>query len=148
MVEFRVVEEVGVVKSIKGPTAVVCIPKKNACEGCSLKMCRPDEQYMEMEAFNSAEARVGHKVRVVMKPYSYLKSSVIVYGIPALALFIGAVLGKEVFSHYLKMFDSDTVSAIFAFGAFVASFLFIRIWSAKYATKSNITPVIEEIIEE
>jgi len=147
MVKFRVVEEVGIIKSIKGPTAVVCIPKKNACEGCSLKICKPDEQYMEIEAVNSAAAHVGQKVRVVMKPYSYLKSSGIVYGIPALALLIGAVLGKEVFSLYLQRFAPDTVSAIFAFGAFAASFFLIRLWSAGVTGKGN-KPVIEEILEE
>jgi sigma-E factor negative regulatory protein RseC len=148
MVESRVVEEVGVVRSIKGPTAVVCISRKSACEGCSMEICRPDEQFMEIEAFNSAEAHVGNKVRVVMKPYSYLKSSCIVYGIPALALFIGAVLGKQVLSHYLKMFSPDTISAMFAFGAFAASFIIVRRWSATFSEKGNIKPVIKEILEE
>ncbi len=147
MLKCNTVEEVGVIKSIEGLLAKVSVPLKSACEGCSLGTCKPEEQSMEIEALNPVKARVGQKVKIVMKPYTYLRGSIIVYGVPALSLLIGAILGKEVFSHYLKEFDPDIVSAIFGFGALAISFLSIKLWSSKIWKKVDLKPVIEEILE-
>lgn len=133
--------------STDGVTAKVAVPRKSACEGCSAGTCKPGEQSMEIEALNPIKANVGQKVRVVMKPYSYLKGAVIVYGIPALALIIGAILGKEILSTYFKGIDPDVVSAFSGFGACMVFFLFIKIWSSKTEKKQELKPVIEEIIE-
>ncbi len=148
MVKFKTVEEIGVVRSVEGMVATVSVPKKSGCEGCSLKVCKPEEQSMVIEALNPVKARVGQKVRIVMKPYTYLKGSIIVYGIPALALIAGAVVGKEIFSPYFKRFDPDIVSAVFGLGAFVVSFLLIKLWSAKVNKKVESKPLIEEILDE
>ena len=147
MVKFKIVEEVGIVKNIDGLTATVSIPRKSACEGCSFSACKAGEEGMLIEALNPLNAGVGQKVKISMKPYTYLKGSLIVYGIPALALVGGAVLGKEVFSRYLVRMDPDILSAITGFIAFALSFLFIKIWSANAAKKQELKPVIEEILE-
>lgn len=140
-------EEIGTVKSIEGVTAKVSVPKKSVCEGCTAGTCKPGEQSMEIDAFNKAKAKVGQKVRVVIKSFTYVRGSILVYGIPALALVIGAILGKEVFSNYFKETDPDIVSAIFGFGAFALSFLGIKIWSMTLEKKAGSMPVIEEILE-
>jgi len=147
MVKCTVMEEVGTVKSTDGLFAVVSVPRKSSCEGCSLKICKPEEQFMEIQALNAAKAGIGQKVRVVMKSYSYMKSAGIVYGIPALALVLGAVIGKEFFSRYLPEFDPDIISAIFGFGGFVLAFIVIRLWTASAAKRMESKPVIEEILE-
>jgi sigma-E factor negative regulatory protein RseC len=147
MVKCTVMEEVGTIKSTDGLLAVVSVPRKNACEGCSLKICKPEEQFMEIEALNAAKADVGQKVRVVMKSYSYMKSAGIVYGIPALALVLGAVVGKELFSRYLPVFDPDIISAMFGFGGFILAFIVIRLWTHSAAKRTESKPVIEEILE-
>lgn len=140
-------EEIGVVNSIDGLTARVTVPRKSACEGCNAGMCKPGAQSMEIEAFNPINAEVGQKVRVIMKPYSYLKGSLVVYGIPALALVIGAILGKEFFSLYYPGVDPDIVSALLGFGAFAISFLLVKIWTIKVEKRKELKTVIEEIIE-
>ena len=140
-------EEVGTIMSIDGLTAKVTVPRKSACEGCTAGTCTPGEQSMEIEALNPIEARVGQTVRVVMKPYSYLKGAIIVYGIPALALVIGAILGKEFFSIYFAGIDPDVVSAFFGFGAFIVFFILIKFWSIKFERKQDLKPIIEEILE-
>ncbi len=147
MVKSKTVEEVGVVRSVEGMVATVCVPRKTGCEGCTLKVCNPEEQYMIIEALNPVKARAGQKVKVVMKSYTYLQGSLIIYGIPAIALIVGAVIGKEIFSRYVTRFDPDTVSAIFGFGAFIVSFLLIKLWSSKASKKTELKPVIEEILE-
>jgi sigma-E factor negative regulatory protein RseC len=147
MVKFEIVEEVGIIKNIDGMTATVSIPRKSACEGCSFSACKAGEESMLIEALNPVNARVGQKVKILMKPYTYLKGSAIVYGIPAVALVAGAVLGKEVFSRYFVRMDPDILSAITGFIAFALSFLFIKIWSTKAAKKQDVKPVIKEILE-
>ena len=84
MVNCLVMEEVGTIMSIDGLTAKVTVPRKTACEGCTAGTCKPGKQFMEIAALNPVNARVGQTVRVVMKPYSYLKGVIIVYGIPAI----------------------------------------------------------------
>jgi sigma-E factor negative regulatory protein RseC len=147
MVKFDAVEEVGVIKGIEGIMAVVSIPRKSACEGCSLGICKPDEQYMEIKALNPVHANIGQKVKIVMKSHTYLKGSLIVYGIPALALITGAVIGKEVISPYSVRLDPDIVSAVTGFIAFAVSFIAVKLWSSRAGENIEARPVIEEIIE-
>ena len=147
MVKFKIVEEVGFVKSIDGSLATVAIKKKSSCEGCTLKICKPDEQHMEIEALNPVHAAVGQKVKVAMKSYSYLRNSAVIYGIPALFLVLGAVAGKEIISTFFMNSDPDIVSAFSGFGAAAISFLCIKLWSVKAGTRKALKPVIEEILE-
>lgn len=148
MVKFNTVEEIGVVRSVNGEVATVCIPKKTGCEGCTLKACKTEEQFMVLEALNPVKAVIGQRVKVAMRPYTYLKGSLIIYGIPALALIAGAFIGKEVLSPHFGRLDPDTVSAVFGFGAFAVSFILIKLWSRKVSNKPESKPVIEEIIQE
>lgn len=141
-------EEIGIVKFIDGNTATVVLPKKNACEGCTMKMCKPDQQSMEIKALNIANAKLGQKVRVTFKSNLYLKGSIIAYGIPAIALLAGAIAGKEVFSHFFKEHNPDLISAISGFTACFLSIVFIKLWSFIAHKKSDIRPVIEEVLED
>ncbi len=139
--------EIGVVKHIEGVSAVVSVERKSACEQCAAG-CKITDSGADIEAINRVRAKVGQKVRVEMKPYAYLKGSVIVYGLPALALVVGAVAGKELFSRFFPGRDPDIVSAFFGFGAFALSFLMVKFWSMRIEKKTEYKPVVEEIIEE
>ncbi|MBI4823717.1 MAG: SoxR reducing system RseC family protein [Nitrospirae bacterium] len=140
-------EEIGVVKSIEGQFANVVVVRRGICEKCTQGTCHLTDEGAEIYALNGVKAEVGQKVRVVLQPYTYLKGSLIVYGIPALALVIGAVLGKEVFARYLSSMEPDTVSAIFAFGLFGLSFLLVKLWSRIAEKKVEYRPVIKEILK-
>jgi sigma-E factor negative regulatory protein RseC len=140
-------EEIGVVKSTSGVLAIVSVERKSACEQCSAG-CRITAAGAELEAINWAKAIEGQKVRVVLRPYSYIKGSMVVYGLPALALILGAVAGKEFFSSFFSSLDPDIVSAIFGFGGFILAFIVVKIWSARIEKETAYKPVIEEILEE
>jgi sigma-E factor negative regulatory protein RseC len=140
-------EEIGIIKDIKGLLAKVSVPRKNACEGCTAGICKPEEQSMEIEALNPVNASVGQKVRITIKPYTYLRGSIIVYGVPAIALIMGAIFGKEVFSSYYNKLDPDIVSAVVGFVAFIIAFICIKLWSRRVEKKGESTPIIEEILE-
>lgn len=139
-------DEVGVVKSINGVIAIVSVEKKSSCDQCKAG-CNVSDSGVEIEALNKARAVIGQKVRVAMQPYLYLKGSMLIYGLPAVALIIGAVIGKEYISGYFSNADPDLVSAVSGFGLFFLSFLIVKIWSMRLEKKTDYKPVIEEILE-
>lgn len=138
-------EEIGIVKVTDGVFATVSVEKKSACEQCKAG-CNVTDSGAEIEAVNRANARVGQRVRVEFRSYSYLKGSILAYGLPALALIAGAVAGKEFFSSFFQM-DPDIVSAISGFGAFILTFVIVKLWSMRIEKKIEYKPVIEEILE-
>ncbi len=142
------IEEIGTVKSVDGPFALVNVPKKSACEGCTAGTCRIEDQFMEIEAFNQAGAKAGDRVRVSVKAVTYMKGSMIVYGLPAIGLVAGAVLGKEVMTGIFTKADPDMLSAAFGFGAFVLTLVLVKIWSNAAGKKIESKPVIEEVLNE
>lgn len=139
-------DEIGIVKRISGIIATVSVERKSACDSCKAG-CKVTDSEAVIEAVNEAKASVGQKVRVEMKPYLYLKGSIIIYGIPAGALIIGAVIGKELISGFFKNMDPDIVSAVSGFGLFALSFLAVKIWSRRFEKKAEYKPVVAEILE-
>jgi len=140
------IEEIGIVTSTEGRTAHVNVPKKSTCEGCTAGTCTTGEQSMEIIAFNKAGAETGQKVKVLIHSSAYMKGTIIIYGIPALALVAGAVFGKEVMPELFIGTDPDILSAIFGFGFMGLSFVGVKIWSNLNADKTESGPVIEEIL--
>ena len=140
-------EEIGTVISTEGLYARVSVPKKSSCEGCTAGTCSMGEQSMEIEALNKAGAMIGQRVKVMVHTYAYMKGAMIVYGIPALFLVLGAVFGKEVMSRFFPSRDPDILSALFGFGFLAISFILIKFWSQQQAKKTESTPVVEEILE-
>lgn len=141
-------EEIGVVRSIDGVFAKVSVPKKSMCEHCTAGTCHMTDEGAEIEALNAARAQVGQRVRVALKPISYLKGSLMLYGLPAVALIAGAIAGKEYLSRFFRGTDPDGVAALAAFGAFALSFIVIKLWSRRAEKKVQYKPVIEEILSE
>ena len=102
---------------------------------------------MEIEAVNKAGAQVGQKVKVLVQASAYMKGSLVIYGIPALALVAGAVFGKEVMSGFFTGADPDVLSAVFGFAFLVLSFIGVKIWSNLRTGTSGSSPVVEEILD-
>ncbi len=99
-------EEIGIVKEIKGAIALVIVQKQSVCEKCAAgSVCKSTSGEMEVEVLNNANAGIGDKVRIVFRPCTYLKGSLLIYGIPAVSLVIGAVIGKEYMRRVLPNTD-------------------------------------------
>lgn len=101
---------------------------------------------MEIEAVNRAGAAEGQRVRVAIKSSAYMKGSMVVYGLPAIGLVVGAVLGKEVVSGFFKGVDPDILSAAAGFAVFGITLLIVKLWSNSTGNKVESKPVIEEIL--
>lgn len=140
-------EEIGVVKKTNGVMATVVVERKSACDQCK-QSCKVTEGGAEIEALNLVRADVGSTVKVQMKPYTYLKGSLLVYGFPALALIIGAVAGRELISRYITGIDKDLLSAVCGFGALMIAIIIVKIYTSKAEKNIELKPVIEEILNK
>ncbi len=141
-------EEIGVVKSVEGVIARVVVERKSICDKCTEGKCLLTEGGAIIEAFNQVKAKEGQRVRVVFRPYSYLKGSVLIYGIPALALIIGAIIGREILSKFINTLDPDLLSAIGGFSLLIITFAIVRVITRRMEKKVEYKPVVEEILEQ
>jgi sigma-E factor negative regulatory protein RseC len=140
------IEEEGIVAEVHGTIAKVEILKKSACENCSASgTCHPGDQDL-MEADNPLGAVKGQRVKVVVAPQVYLKASLILYGIPMVAMVTGAILGKNAAVAYVGEPNSDLWAFIAGMTCLVISFLFIRLYNNKVEKTREYKPVIVEIL--
>lgn len=141
-------EETGVVKEIIGSKAMVIVQRQDGCKSCpGGSVCKgTGGEESAVEAVNEANALPGDTVRIVFKQFSYAKGAVLVYGIPALMLIIGAIIGKEYISKMLPGTEPDLVSVISGFGLFIFSFIMMKFILKRYEGKKEYMPVIEEIV--
>lgn len=140
-------EEIGIVKETVGPTAIVQVQRQSACDKCaSSSVCKSLGDYAEIEALNEAKARTGDTVKVSFRPYTYLKGTALIYGVPALFLIIGAVIGKEYLSGFFPQADPDIMSALGGFGLFAVTLLVVKLLARRQEGRKESMPVIEEII--
>lgn len=142
------IEETGVVTVTEGITARVKVQKRGACDGCAATgTCETSDDGMEIKALNPIQARAGQTVRVYIKPQSYLKGTMMIYGLPMTALIAGAIIGKNLGEKYFSGLDSDMIAAMVGFAMLVITFLFAKNWSRKTETMTEYQPVIAEIID-
>jgi sigma-E factor negative regulatory protein RseC len=146
VVKFEIVEEIGIIERVEGTSATITVLRRSACDGCSSVLCKPAGQAMTIEALNPIHAQVGQKVRISMKSNTYLRSALLVYGIPAIALVTGAVFGREVLGTYFIRQDPDSLTAVSGFAACVLAFFAVKIWSCMTDRGKAVNPVIEEIL--
>ena len=139
-------EETGKVVSVEGVRAVVSVPRKGVCDHCTAGTCNVSDSGVRIEAINEAGASVGQTVRVSMRPYTYVKGSMLLYGVPAISLIAGAVLGSELISQWLPGMDKQGVAAITAFGLFGISFLAIKAALKGAGKSTKHQAVVSEII--
>ncbi len=147
MLEWFVMEEVGVVKRINGVMATVVVERKSACDRCT-QSCKVTGSGAEIEALNLVKARVGQTVQVQMKPFTYLKGSLLIYGFPALALIIGAVIGREWLPVFVPDVDKDLLSAITGFAALLLSLIMVKVLTSRAEKNVELKPVVDRILKE
>ena len=140
------IEEEGIVAEVHGSSAKVEILKKSACEKCAASgTCHPGDQEL-MEADNPLGAVKGQKVMVVVAPQLYLKASIILYGIPMVAMVSGAILGKNAAIALTGEANSDLWAFIAGMICLVISFYFIRLYNNKVEKTREYKPVIVAIL--
>jgi len=143
------VEEYGTVVELKGKmTAVVLCEKSTMCNHCaSMEACRlgADNTTRLVEVNNPIGAAVGDKVRIQVSSRTFLQSSFLLYIVPLIALFIGAVAGQLVGSALENGPDPNLLAALIGTAFMVGSFFIIRIGS-RAIPPETFMPRITEII--
>ena len=140
--------ETGIVTNINGAMAIVKVPKRSSCcESCEKEICDISEDGIETEAINMAGAKIGQKVKLVMKSYTFVKGAILLYIVPLVALIAGSILGKMYLPGYFSGTDSDLLAAIGGFLLFFASLILVKLIFNRMEKKTESKSVIESIVE-
>lgn len=139
--------EEGIVFKIGNPgKAWIRTTRSSSCESCSSRHSCQGEgsgKEMEVEAINTADARVGDQVVLNIKTASLLKATFLLYMFPILAMLAGALLGQWVAQQ--RGSDPSTMAALFAFLFFGLAFVVIRVTGRHLAKDNNYRPEIIKI---
>lgn len=141
--------EEGIVFKLGAPgagTAWVKTTRSSACESCSSRnACHADGggKEMEVEAINTANARVGDRIVLNIKTSSLLKATFLLYVFPILAMIAGALVGQTVAG--IRGADPSGFAALFGFLFFGLAFIAIRIIGKLLSKDASYKPEIIKI---
>jgi len=127
--------------------AMVVTERGDACSNCeSAQFCHSlaDCSRMETQVINRANARVGDYVIISLNSSSVFKSAMILYILPTLSLFLGAIVGSE-FHHYLSIGETGA-AILFSLGGLIIGFAIAVLISKRRTFVTQLTPVITRII--
>jgi sigma-E factor negative regulatory protein RseC len=129
-------------------TAWVRTTRSSACESCSSRgACHGEgdgkQMEMEVEAINTADARVGDRIVLNIENGSLLKATFLLYVFPILAMIAGAVLGQAV--AVMRGTDPSGLSALFGFLFFGLAFIVIRVTGRRLSKNASYRPEIIKI---
>jgi sigma-E factor negative regulatory protein RseC len=129
-------------------TAWVKTMRSSACKSCSSRhSCSSDhnDKEMEVEAINSAGAKVGDRIVLSIQTSSLLKATFLIYIIPILAMLVGALLGQKLaFDNGSQ--DPSGYSALMAFLFLGLAALFVKLIGKSMSVKKEYTPTIVRIV--
>ncbi|MBC8413360.1 MAG: SoxR reducing system RseC family protein [Nitrospira sp.] len=141
--------EIGVVKKTEGIHAMVIVQKKSSCESCnSGGACSQSPEGVEMLALNTAKAVAGQTVKVTMRAHTYVKGTMLLYGIPMILFIAAAIIGQGMGEKYFPSFNPEIISAVSAFTVLFLSFVVIKLLMRNSEKKTEYQPVIEEIVKD
>jgi sigma-E factor negative regulatory protein RseC len=130
------------------PTAWVKTTRSSACKSCAAReSCNADGagKEMQVEAINSAGAKVGDRIVISIKTASLLKATFLIYIFPILAMLAGAFVGQELAIDSGSQ-DPSGLSALVAFIFLGLAVLIVKLLGKAMALKKEYTPAIIRII--
>ncbi len=143
------IEEHAIVVSASGDAAMLEIVRKKPCglcgksRGCGISLWgKLFNHKSEFRATNNIGAKVGDSVIVGLEEQALLKGSMTIYGIPLLALFLGALLGMAFLPQDASAIQKDIYAVIGAATGLVLSLLWLKGHSAGRAYSPGHQPVI------
>lgn len=86
--------ETGEVVNTSGDTVTVRIKRTSACAHCKACDFGMNSDEMRVTAKNACNAKTGDRVRVELKPESFISAALILYGLPLIGLLAGVWLGS------------------------------------------------------
>ena len=141
--------EEGVVTKLDSDTVWVTTMKTGACESCAAKSsctAMGGGKEMEVEAINTAGAKVGQKVVISFDTSPLLKATFLLYMFPIILLLIGALIGDKM-APYFNV-GASALSVITGFLLFGLAMLFVISKGNKLAKKDEYRPKVVRILKE
>ncbi|HON80386.1 MAG TPA: SoxR reducing system RseC family protein [Spirochaetota bacterium] len=141
--------ETGIVVEKTGATVRVEAEAHHACASCAARHnCIPGGEMKKRSLVmnNSIGAEPGDYVEFMVQEKSVVTSSLILYLFPVLALISGSALGLSM-DHILHV-DKDLSAGIFGLGAFLLSFVIIRLITPLITGRTSFMPELTRKISE
>lgn len=142
--------EEGVVTKLAIDTAWVKTSRTAACKGCAAKtschVLGGGGTDMEVEAINTAGARVGDRIVLSFETAALLKATFLIYVFPILGMLAGAVIGQQL--ALVFNFDQSIFSVFFGFLFFSFALIIIKLNGKRMAEKNEYKPKIIRILHK
>lgn len=135
--------EEGVVKKISGNRVLIVADAKQACHNCDVKkscMISADKLKRELWAQTKIPLDLNDKVKFEVHSQAVILSSIIIYLLPLVFLFLGSLAGY-LYHENISMPD-ELASALLGILSFLFSFLVVKFISKKLVKRNKFRPVI------
>jgi positive regulator of sigma E activity len=121
-------EDIGLVTAVNGNKITVEIAKGGGCEHCVMRgMCGTNATNLILHFETDGSYEVGDKVKVCVSSGIRIMSSLIVFGLPLLALFVFFLIARR--------YTNEPIAVLIGFGGLLLAFLAIRLLDKKIAKR-------------
>lgn len=133
--------EQGLVIEVVGKTARIQVGRHNDCTSCGA--C-PSSQHIIITANNDIGAKVGQRVTFEQKEVNILQGAFMVFAMPIIAAFIGAILGK--FIGESCGYDLTYATVVGGSVLFLLSLAGVKLFDRAVGRDQSTKPVIVSIL--
>lgn len=141
--------EKGTVTKVFPEFALVKSTRSSSCESCSSKdachLMGGEGNQVEIEALNSVNAQEGDRVLLSLKTASLFKLSFLLYILPIIFLFAGAIIGEKIAA--LFSYDPSSASAFVGFLFLLCSLGVVVVTGRRLEKKREYRPQIIRILQ-
>ena len=142
------IEQTGTVVLVKDGFAWVESERTSTCQSCSAKKgCGTSlldnvfgQKRLAIKTLNSRHSRVGDHVVIGIHESTLIKSSLLMYLMPLLMMFVFALFAEYVFN------ASELLTALSGLSGLIAGFYWVRSYSEKVRYDEKYQPVILKVI--
>lgn len=134
------------VTAIQGNMAKIMVIRNEMCGSCqACGIGKGEEVYMDV--YNNVGAKEGDYVEVEMENSDFLSASLIMYGVPLLAFFIGIIIGYLAYPIFGFGKPNEVFAAALGFAMTVVSYLLIRYFEPRIKENKRFKPVIKYVVK-
>lgn len=132
------VEETGAVVRLNGDYAWVETQRRSTCQSCEVNAACGSgvlsrvlgARRSKVRVRNSLDAKVGDRVVLGLNQNAMSRGAQLVYGVPLLAMILGAVAGAEL-GHAVDGLNSDFVAVAFATAGLILGINVVKAYSRR-----------------
>lgn len=136
-------QQEGIVLEVSNHMAKVKTSRHNDCENCGA--C-PGNSALVLDARNGVGAKPGQRVAVEVREINMLKAAFIVYILPLIAVFIGAIAGGLLAENI--GYQPLLLQVVGGVMAFILSVLYIKFFDSAARSDVKMQPVIIRILSD